>query len=906
MRGWIPFLLAALLAACSSPVRKAIEVVPAELVLERGEEAVLEARLRGLSGAVRWRAERGTILGSGLRVTYRAPDFPVDDRVVVESVEDPAIRAEVPVIVRDRGLLGNRIRIVSDAALVFTEVGEERLFEVEVYDAFGRPVRDPEVTFTSDAPDRFEVVRVGPTKARVRARSDTLGTVRIRARYGEAETWGHALFAELQPNARRIEGTLVLEGEWDPDRRAWTRVVLARTLETEALAPGDVFFTGDRTGVWARVEAVRLEPDRVVLTTGKARLADIFRRLRYRAETPKVAVQSVLFSDGRAALRIQSGGDERLVPLGTCETDLVGAEIVEPYFGEVREFYIEAYVELEFGFDPLDRAGFVIHGAYGLIADTGRIEIESPRGLLTCTLWEGEISLPVVSIVVASVNVDLYGEAYVYADLQLDETRFLLQGPRARAVARAAVGFRYDDDRGWRFVDEFGFDTGLELPRFELNLRGALDAEVGPGGFAELGVSIRALGVNLLSGRFFELVGELPMFLRLPVWEVDRADYPGLDWGLGYRLVGVLKLELGGELSELITDLFGSGATRLGRAELFREEDRQAFLAPDRVWIRVGTPVVDLGQDGAEAVFILDDDGGRSGWVEAWIRGGVCSSTRDCFGEDVRLVRVARGRDPGDGEVRLVWRPNVSQIGWYEVQGRHWVGFFEDVAPYASRAMQAVIVKAPAFADLPDGLTLVGKFDREATGVLSYVNRRVSGLGANGVSVAFTSPLEVRLEGSDGLVIEDAVSTLPPGQTAYHRVSYVCPGSVGTFSGTIRVTTNDPDDASATLPVTIECTPNNPPVATILKSSPNPARGTAPLELRVIAEGSDPDGDPVGCYLNFGDGSPRVERPLGSPDCASLDVTHTYETPGNYVLTFVVTDSDGDRDADQITVEVLE
>ncbi len=881
-----------LLAACGGPPSKRLVVVPDALVLAPGGEARLEARLSGVSGGVRWKAERGTIVGTGTAVTYRAPDHPADDRVVVESLADPGLRAEVRVAVRSGGVVGNRIRVVSDRALVFGRVGEQRVFEVEVLDVLGRPIPDARVRFESADPARFRVTPLGPRKARVEALDDTLGTVRIRARYGDAETWGQAVFAEFQPEALYLSGDLVLDADWDPARRAWVRVVLRRGPETEGLRAGQVFFTGDRTGVWGRIVSVRVESDRVVLTTAKAALPDLFRRLRYRDETPEVAVQSVLLPGGQAALRVQSGDDVRWVPLGACETDLEGVEIVEPYLGEIRRFWIEAYVELEFGLDPLDRAGLVFHGEAGLVADGGRVRVDTPSGEIYCRLWQGEVSLPAVSILVLSINVDLYPQVYVYADIAASGASLLLQGPRARAVARAAVGFRYDDAHGWQFVDEFDLDTGLELPRLEMRLESNLELETGPGAAVELGASVRAFGENLLSGRLLELVGELPFFVRVPVWAVERADYPGLDWGFGYRLLGYLKLELGGPLAELVSEIFGEGATDLGRTRLFETEDRKAFLSVARARIELDSTRVDLGQ-GEVATFVLSDDDGLSGRVEVWLRGGVCPSNLACFGPGVPLRRVADGPDGGDPEVRLTWTPGPEDVGYYEVQGRHWLGLFEEVAPYASRAASGLIVLAPELDALPESLLLKGKYDAEATGVLSYRNRAVSGLGPDGAPHDFTSPLSVTLSPSAGVAADPASVTLGSGDWAFHRLSYPCPGSPTTFDTTLRLTTNDPDEASVDLPVRVECTPNNPPTARILKTSVNG------LELRVIGRGQDPDGDPVGCYFDFGDGSPREERPLGSPDCDALDVRHTYAEAGTYQVTFVVFDADGDRDMDQ-------
>ena len=59
--------------------------------------------------------------------------------------------------------------------------------------------------------------------------------------------------------------------------------------------------------------------------------------------------------------------------------------------------------------------------------------------------------------------------------------------------------------------------------------------------------------------------------------------------------------------------------------------------------------------------------------------------------------------------------------------------------------------------------------------------------------------------------------------------------------------------------------------------------GNAPLTVHFTGIGNDPDGGTVTYSWNFGDGETSTEQ----------NPTHTYQSPGNYVATLVVTDDEG-------------
>ncbi len=887
------------LAACGGPSGAPLRVEPGQVAVEPGGRVTLEAL--GGPANLEWVVAKGSLQVDGRTATYTAPPYATDDEVVVRG-GDSEVR--VSVLVRPQGAMGPRLVITGERALVFTRVGETRVFTVEVYDVFGEPVPDARVEFVSDDPARFRVESTGPKTARVTALTGELGTVRLRARYQGAEAWAHAVYAELQPYAQRLDPAWVLEAEWSEATMSWTRVVLKRTPETEALEAGQTFFTDDRTGLWGRIEAVRLQNDRVEVDLSKAAMTQIFRRLSYSAVTPRYRVEATVVPGGAGFLRVLGeDGSERIVPLSACQVS-TGVEIEEPRIDHVFEVWVETELELEPGFSleaVLDRAAFVLHSEAGLEASGGRISYRAGDATIDCTLGSWDVSIPTVSVLILTLNVDLFPAVGLYATLADSDSRVEVAGPSARAVASAAIGFRYTDAGGWQFVDEFGTDVGLRGPSFGITA-GRMRSELGPWAELELGLSINAElifeTVTLLGGRFLEFVGELPLYLTVTSADVRRASYTGPDWGFGWRLRGFLKLELYGVLAEFLTELFGSGATYLGSTELFNVGDPRAFLGPPAVSSSLSTSHlfgVDLGDTSRtpQIEFTATPAGART---EFWRQGGRCATSADCFGATplIKLGETSTGR--------WVWRPGKADVGWYLFYARHYTGPIGQVLPHASQPSPlAVYVASPNLDFVPSGVLLKGKVGGNATGVLRYYNRPQPAVLPNGTTADVTSLLRTLVPAVGAVAPDPTTAAIYSGRWAYHQLSYACPASPTTVNTSVFLFTNDPDSPAGghQIPVTVECTNNSPPQAYMQWYN---LVGPAPLTTTFQTSAYDPDGDPMGCYLDFGDGSPRVEYALGQCP-AGFTVDHTYTEPGTYQASFVVTDVDGERDVFTLTVE---
>lgn len=97
----------------------------------------------------------------------------------------------------------------------------------------------------------------------------------------------------------------------------------------------------------------------------------------------------------------------------------------------------------------------------------------------------------------------------------------------------------------------------------------------------------------------------------------------------------------------------------------------------------------------------------------------------------------------------------------------------------------------------------------------------------------------------------------------------------------------------------VACNPNEPPTTQLNVSK---AQVYADIEeILVSYSASDPEGSPVTCSLNFGDGSV-----LNLTACNIGTQAHTYSQAGSYIVTFTASDSEGATSQAQRAVTVLD
>jgi PKD repeat protein len=124
----------------------------------------------------------------------------------------------------------------------------------------------------------------------------------------------------------------------------------------------------------------------------------------------------------------------------------------------------------------------------------------------------------------------------------------------------------------------------------------------------------------------------------------------------------------------------------------------------------------------------------------------------------------------------------------------------------------------------------------------------------------------------------------PPVTRVTPDVSHVY-AATGTFTASLTVTDNHGLASTNAAQLTITVTPNLPPTARLTASVTS---GTAPLTVGFDASASsDPDsGDTLTYTMTFGDGT--------SPTTNTTPAfRHTYEEPGGYTASLIVTDSSG-------------
>lgn len=120
------------------------------------------------------------------------------------------------------------------------------------------------------------------------------------------------------------------------------------------------------------------------------------------------------------------------------------------------------------------------------------------------------------------------------------------------------------------------------------------------------------------------------------------------------------------------------------------------------------------------------------------------------------------------------------------------------------------------------------------------------------------------------------------------------PSFTYTAAGSVYASWTVEDDRGAARTVLVNIQPGNTPPVAVISATPN--SGPAPLAVQFNGTGSyDPDGVVVAHLWSFGDGSPQ--------STASV-VSHTFTTPGSYLVTLQVTDSFGATNTSQLVIVV--
>ncbi len=112
----------------------------------------------------------------------------------------------------------------------------------------------------------------------------------------------------------------------------------------------------------------------------------------------------------------------------------------------------------------------------------------------------------------------------------------------------------------------------------------------------------------------------------------------------------------------------------------------------------------------------------------------------------------------------------------------------------------------------------------------------------------------------------------------------------GQYTATVTVTDDNGDTATAT--VGIDAGSDSVPTA---NASASPQQGFAPLQVQFFGNGSGGNA-PLSYAWSFGDGN----------NAATQNPTHTYQSPGTYTASLVVTDDNGDSANSTVEITVLD
>ncbi len=111
---------------------------------------------------------------------------------------------------------------------------------------------------------------------------------------------------------------------------------------------------------------------------------------------------------------------------------------------------------------------------------------------------------------------------------------------------------------------------------------------------------------------------------------------------------------------------------------------------------------------------------------------------------------------------------------------------------------------------------------------------------------------------------------------------------------TYTVTDGNGGESTATVHITVTEAPNTTPTAVIITDATS---GFAPTTIAFDGAGSNnTDGGTLSFLWDFGDGSTAT----------SINTSHTYQTPGDYIVTLTVSDGNGGSDVSTVAISITE
>jgi hypothetical protein len=408
------------------------------------------------------------------------------------------------------------LRFTSDRSFIFEERGERARLEVEVY-RDGRLVPRAEVRFQSSDPSVISVDQNGVVVAEA-----DLGSALITVEAdGVAPATANAVIADLAPNVRRLRSSQILEVDRDI-----ATATLHVSEETLPFAAGDILLSGEREGLFVRVNDVWRRDDGVYVIAYDTNVAltEAFENLDLHAVSDPVTLDPELHA---AVL-------DRL----TCTGDVDGSiEFIRPEILPIFETRLAIDTEIRWGI--IRSVSIYGVGTIGAEGHTGEVKLEGRfGGDFRCHVALPELVAPPVPVLgpALSIGGKIRSRIGMKGGAFFEDASLAYAGPTFAQELEGRLGVKVrlnGDVEPIREIELVRSDITHGEPSAEFH-DAELQLDIGPFVEADLVVSPRFVGG--LFGIDLDLLtvmagGGLDLAIRAPL-DPYAAGYTGPRWDL--------------------------------------------------------------------------------------------------------------------------------------------------------------------------------------------------------------------------------------------------------------------------------------------------------------------------------------------------------------------------------------
>ena len=684
------FGLAFLLTACPGTTKTlplSLTLSPENVSLKPGESITFTATVSNSNDkTVDWTVNGGSLSGSGLTVTYTAPEFPAfaSYELTVSSTKEPNIFKTANITITKSQA---KIEIAS-SSLIFTKVGASRQISARVLDDSGTPVPNARLSWSSSNPAELSVSETGL----VTSKTD-VGSAVITAKYQDLPP-AHivASAVELGPNTFFVQDDLVLnltviesqafETLTFPQR---ITVELRRTPETEALSKNTILVSGPESGLIHKIASTSLNAASVVLTASLVNMTDAFKAMNINVDVPGEPYL-VSVEDAAISLTSQSTGVTTQASLTENCKFIAGNPIKIEIKGTKFTFPLRSNFMVNYEIEnfSVKSLSVIVKLTAGIEGQLGELTLANQfSGGFVC-----EIELTPIPAIAVAAGPFIFGLSGTptfgfEASATLTAGGVTVIGPKASAEVTTRSGFSVDNINGFKVINDDPITTS-KLTAFDLTTKTGdltLDGKV----FLALkgGLSVY-LGAPLGTLKFITLKAFAGANLNIkPPFLPEKESYTSPLWKVG--------LGISGDLNELQNNIesFNAFLTRWGLAgggnvkgvlnlilfELFIPFANSPSISLD---IPTGTNLVKNSPSTFKVIAMET----TSSPVEP---GAAISLYR--FSEGKKTL-LAKGVIRDQGKADLSWTPTDEDIGKHSIRVEMTNDVISEFFPYASNNIE--------------------------------------------------------------------------------------------------------------------------------------------------------------------------------------------------------------------------